>query len=121
MTGTVVSGKINLDEAGDIGMRIASDFTDSLPEGFHAPVHSQVKAMQVMKKGVEIKVKTPYGMEQLYGRLLVISQARNVSLEEIFNHELAPLPLSLFDEFGLLRKSVKSDLTSKLFVLQEKK
>lgn len=118
VTGRVASEKVNVNEAVEIGRRMASEFTESLPAGFHSPVHSQVRTMQVMKKGIQIRDKTFYNMEKLYGRLLVISQTRNISLEEVFKFELAPLPSSLFDEFGLLRKSVKSVLTSKLCVLQ---
>ncbi|KAG0727208.1 hypothetical protein GWK47_035119 [Chionoecetes opilio] len=42
VNGSVASEKVNVDEAVKIGRRMASEFEDSLPEGFHATVHKQV-------------------------------------------------------------------------------
>ncbi len=55
-------------------------------------------------------------MEKLYARLLVLSQRRDVSLENLLYFELAPLPPSLFDEYGSMRKSSMSQLLHKLAV-----
>ena len=53
--------------------------------------------------------------EKLYGRLLLVSHKREISLENVFSFELAPLPSSLFDEYGLMWKSNKSSFASKMF------
>lgn len=69
-----------------------------------------------MKKKVKIGDAHCYDMEKLYGRLLVISQKRDIDLAELFEYELAPLPSSLFDEYGDMRKSTKAILVKKLAV-----
>ena len=42
---------------------------------------------------------TVFDMEELYGRMLVVSQQRHIDLRRVFSFEVAPHPLSLFDEF----------------------
>ena len=46
--------------------------------------------------------------------MLVISQKRDVHLQELFQFELSSVPSSLFDEFGDMRKGTKSILFHKL-------
>ncbi len=58
-------------------------------------------------------------MEKLYGRLLVISQKRDITLENMLSYELANPPSSLFDDYGGLRKGAKSKLVQKLAVYSE--
>ena len=52
--------------------------------------------------------------EALFRRLLAVSKQRNVSLEEFLTHELAPVPHSLFNDDGTMRKTTKADLAKKL-------
>ena len=87
-----------------------------LPGGFHNPVQSNVVTMNVMKKSVKVGVQTIYSMEKFYGRLLIISNKRSLPLQYVFGFELAPLPSSLFDEFGWMRQSSKYSFTSKFIV-----
>ena len=61
-----------------------------------------------------------YDMEKLYGRLLEISQKRDVTLERLLPFELAPLPPALFDDYGDPRKSTKLPLLHKLADWNEK-
>ena len=69
-----------------------------------------------MKKGAKIGDKILYDMEKLYGRMLVVSRKRKLDLEKVFGYELAPLPSSLFDELGEMRKGKKAILVSKLAI-----
>ena len=69
-----------------------------------------------MKKRGKVGDATIYSMEQLYGRLLVISQSRDIQLSEVFKYELAPVPSSIFDEYGDMRKGSKAILVHKLAV-----
>ena len=48
------------------------------------------------------------------GRLVVVSQTREVDLETLFGYELSSVPLSLFNPDGTIRKCSKSDLLKKL-------
>ena len=52
--------------------------------------------------------------EVLFRWLLAVSKKRNVSLEQVLTHELAPVPPSLFNNDGTMRKTNKADLAKKL-------
>lgn len=48
---------------------------------------------------------TVYDVENLYARMLIIFQKRELDLENVFSHELSPVPSALFDEYGDMRES----------------
>jgi hypothetical protein len=116
VNGHVAGEKVNVHNALAIGECMAADFKGSLPAGFYNPIHSRVVTMKTTKKGMKIGDKTIYDMEKLYGRLLVISQRRDITLESMLCFELAPLPPAIFDDYGGLRKSAKAQLLHKLAV-----
>ena len=72
-----------------------------------------------MKKGLTVGDSTVYDMEKIYGRLLVLSESRDITLETTMSYELAPLPSAIFDEYGDLRKSSKASLLHKVAVWSE--
>ena len=51
---------------------------------------------------------TVFDRKKLYGRMLVVSQQRHIDIRRVFSFELAPHPLSLFDEYGDTRKGTKA-------------
>ena len=50
----------------------------------------------------------------LFQRLLAVSNQRDVNLERVLSHERAPVPPSLFNDDGTMRKTTKTDLAKKL-------
>ena len=52
--------------------------------------------------------------EVLFRRLLAVSKQRDVNLEQMLSRELAPVPPSLFNDDGTMRKTTNSDLAKKL-------
>ena len=52
--------------------------------------------------------------ELLFRRLMAVSKQRDVNLEQVLSHELAPVPSSLFNDDGTMRKTTKGDLAKKL-------
>ena len=52
--------------------------------------------------------------EVLFGRLLAVSKQRDINLEQVLSHELAPVTPSLFNDGGTMRKTTKADLAKKL-------
>ena len=83
---------------------------------FHKPIHSKVVTMEVIRKGVKIGDQMVYDLKKLFARLLVICEKRNITLESVLCYELSPIPPSLFDAYGLMRKSNKSYLATKLMI-----
>ena len=108
--------EVNVQNAVDIGQKQAQEFANKLPGGFHSSIKKQVKTMQQMKKAVLVKGKPVYDMEALFARLLIVGQQRDIDLPDIFQYELSPVPPSLIDEFGCLRKGDKSILAKRLGV-----
>lgn len=116
VNGRVADEKVNVHNALAIGECMVAEFKGKLPAGFYKPIQSKVTTMESMKKGIKLGDKTIYDMEKLYGRLLVLSQKRDITLENLLSFELSPVPPSLFDEYGSLRKGTKSIMLHKLAV-----
>ncbi len=47
----VTNEKVNVHNAVAIGSKMANDFLDDLPGGFHKTVHNQVFTMEIMNRG----------------------------------------------------------------------
>ena len=112
--GQKASADVNVHDAVYIGDKQSQAFAESLPAGFHSPIKKMVKTMQNMKKTVLVKGKAIYDMDVIFGRLIVVGQLRGVNHSDVFQFELSPVPPSIIDEFGCLRKGDKSVLVRRL-------
>jgi len=121
VTGCIAHEKVNVNNALEIGERMAYNYQKSLPDGFYKPLKHEVVTMVTMKKCIKVGDNKVYDMEKLYGRMLVLSQKREIELSTVFKYELAPVPSSLFDEYGQLRKSSKAPFVHKLGILDANK
>ena len=119
VNGQVAPDSVNVQNALHIGEQQSKDFADSLLEGFHSPIGKRITTMEVMKKALTVKGMPIYDMDALFARLLVVGQQRGIELKDVFDHELSPVPPSLIDEFGCLRKGDKSVLVKRLGVPDE--
>ena len=72
---------------------------------------SMCKKKPVKSSGRAIILKAD---RSLFGRIIVMSQARSLRMEEIFCHPLGPLPWTLSTPEGLLRKTNKASLATVL-------
>ena len=54
--------------------------------------------------------KAIFDIDTIFARLLVVSQQRGVEVTDIFQYERSPVPPSVIDEFGCLRKGDKTVL-----------
>ena len=62
----------------------------------------------------ELKSMPVYDLDAFFGRLLIVGQKRDISIADLFNYELAPIPPSHINGYGCFRKSDKSILVRKL-------
>ena len=92
----------------DIGTKIAA--------GFHAPISSPIKTMKHIEKGLQVGDKMIFDLQTIFLTLLTLGQQRHMKLAPIFQYELCPLPPSLIDQYGCLRKGSKAALAHKLCV-----
>ena len=119
VNGCVGSSKVNVQDALEIGDKMAIEFTANLPDSFYKTLHSRIITLESTKKSVKIGDKAVFDVEKLYGRMLVINQKWNLSLETMFQYELSPIPASLFNEYGHMREGDKAVLASKIGVTEE--
>ena len=112
VNGQVAPTKVNVQDALHIGSTQSEKFTALLPGAFHSKIERKVKTMQV----VIVNGKPIFDIETLFARLLVVGQQRGVEVTDIFQYELSPVPPSLIDEFGCLRKADKTVLVNCLGV-----
>ena len=116
INGRIASDEVNVDNALVIGNKLAARFVTELPCGFYTPIKKEVVTMENMKKRVKIGDTSVYDVEKLYARLLVIAQSRDIQLSDLFKYELSPVPSSLFDDYGDMRKGNKAVLIHNLAV-----
>ena len=108
--------EMNIAKSVDIGETMAAQSWTSLPTGFHDVISSSIKTVEHIKKGVKVGDKTIFDLETIFLRLLTVGQQQQMKLGIIFQYELCPIPASLMDEYGCLRKRSKAPLAHKLCV-----
>ena len=79
----------------------------------------KVKTFETTVKKVQLKAAdehliTMKSDRDLFGRLMIVANAREVNIREVLSYELSPVPCSLAHNDGSLRKATKSDLASAL-------
>jgi len=74
VNGRLANDQVNVMDTVTIGKEMVNESETELPSGFHKPLKKKVITLETIKKGVKIGDKTVYDMENLYGRMLVVSQ-----------------------------------------------
>jgi len=119
VTGQIAPAEVNVADSIAIGESMESKYISKLPGGFYDPISSPIKTMSILKKHAKSnKVKSVIDLENIFLRLLMIGQRRQMKLEPLFAYELCAVPSSLIDEYGSLRKAAKSGLVKRLGVLE---
>ena len=74
------------------------------------------------KKGVKVQEIEVYNTEIIYARVLGLISVGKLELEDVFKHELSPIPMSLFDNSGEMRSAKnKSQLKRALQIVSSKR
>ena len=105
---------VNTQHTVELGKAMRDDLLVSYPGGFHHTISSKVKTMQSMKRTATVNNKPVYDLDAFFGPLLIVGQKRDISITDLFNYELAPVPPSLINDYGCHRKSDKYILVRKL-------
>ena len=87
--------------------------------GFWKPIpNMKIKTFSSANKKIHVKssdkLVTVNADRDLFGRLLIVSNTRQISLKDVLSFELSPVPYSLANTDGSLRKGTKSVLCSLL-------
>ncbi|KAJ8349304.1 hypothetical protein SKAU_G00244340 [Synaphobranchus kaupii] len=113
----VADRKVNVQDALKIRQDMSTLFSSSLPRGFHAAISKKVVTMKFKTKGVKVNGKIICDLEALFSQLLVVGSKRRMELSALFYYELGPVPASIIDEYGCLRKGNKSVIVQRLGIL----
>ena len=87
--------------------------------GFWEPIpNMKIKTFSSANKKIHVKssdkLVTVNADRDLFGRLLIVSNTRQISLKDVLSFELSPIPYSLANADGSLRKGTKTVLCSLL-------
>ena len=89
----------------------AKQFHDTMKTNRLKTFSSMCKKKEVKSSGRAIILKTD---RSLFGRIIVMAQARSLVMKDILCHPLGPLPWALSTPEGLLRKTNKASLATLL-------
>ena len=67
-----------------------------------------------MKLKIEDKVVQLTAEKNIFGRIVIMSQQRNIEVKEIFCYPLGPIPWALASSMGTLKKTNKAILMPEL-------
>ena len=110
---------MNVDCAVDIGREQMEAFHSSWPDGFHGIISTKVKTMTISRKKITVGPGSTFDTALIYTRVMGIAASRELDLKQVFQHELAPVPTSMFKDNGDMRiTKTKSTLKNKLQVKQ---
>ena len=87
---------------------IEVSYWDAIPKLGIKTCSSMTKKGKV-KAGDEKSI-TVHADRDLFGRLLIVANARQINLMEVLSYEFSPIPCSLAHQDGSLRKNTKSHL-----------
>ena len=119
VTGQIASTDVNVADSIMIGEKMESNYIANLPDGFYNAISSQIKTMCALKAHVKgNKARPIIDLENIFLRLLMIGQQRQVELGPLFAYELCAVPPALIDGHGCLRKANKSGLVKRLGVVE---
>ena len=118
VTGQIGPEYVNVADSLLIGYRMAECYSASLPGGFYAPISCPIKTMGDAMKSKRNPDKPAIDLENIFVRLMMIGQRRQLELGPLFDYELSAVPASLIDEQGCLRKGNKSALVKRLVVIE---
>ena len=79
----------------------------------------KVKTFETTVKKVQLKAAeehliTVKSEKDLFGRLMIVANTRELNIRGVLSYKLSPVPCSLAHNDGSLRKATKSDLQSAL-------
>ena len=85
-------------------------FWDPIPKLKVKTFSSMTKKVTV--KASDDKIATVSADRDLFGRLLIVANARQINLMEVMTYELSPIPCALAHQDGTLRKNAKCQLAN---------
>ena len=118
-TGATADTRVNADEANGIGERILQKMANQLVMEYTFKRKDQVVPLNA-KRGSKMGTEQDDSMEQIdpqlmFQLLVIAGEGHLTESSDLFQHELASLPPSMFDNNGYPREATKSTLADALW------
>ena len=108
VAGILTAASVNVMIALQIVMACMAAYENKLPQSFYNKISSYVVTINTPMKGINLGAVTTVDIEVVFNRILGIIGSEEFDLHELFSHELAPIPTSLFlDDSGMILASSK--------------
>ena len=119
VTGRIAPDAANVDNSVAMGKEQMKQFETGWPITFYEPLSNKLVTMSVTKKRIKLGSADCFDTKLIYSRVMRLMSSRDVDLKDLFSHELAPVPTSMFEDSGEMRiTKSKSTLKRKLQVEQ---
>ena len=100
MSGKLAAESANVQNTLQIGKDCMLSYENKLPQGFYNKISSPVVTMDTTRKRINLGATTSIDAEIIFNRTLGIIGSGECGLHDLFSHELAPIPTSLFLDDG---------------------
>ena len=109
VSGTLTTASVNVKNAIQIGKACMEAYENKLPQGFYNKSYDVT--MDTPMEGINMGAVTAVDIEVVFSRTLGIIGSEEFDLHDLFSHELAPIPTSLFlDDGSMISASSKQKL-----------
>ena len=98
VSGSICPDEVNVHDAVDLGKAQMEEYEASWPEGFHQPLKKRVRTMKECKKKTRTDTAEQFNSGLIFSRALGLMNSRDIKVEQIHSYELAPVPISMFEE-----------------------
>ena len=104
VTGRIVPPSANVHNAIEVGRVQMREFESTRPTGFNDTIHKKIVSMTVTKKHVRVGEVKVFDTNLIYSRVIGLqASSREVDINDVLSHELAPIPTAMFTEAGEMR------------------
>ena len=100
-----VAESANFQNALQIGKDCMQAYENKLPQSFYNKISSPMVTMDTTRKRINLGATTTVDTEVIFNRTLDIIGSGEFDLHDVFSHEVAPIPTSLFLDDGSMRQA----------------
>jgi len=103
VTGRIAPDNVTADKSVAIGQLQMTHFESSWPDGFNGTINKKVVTMSTMRKHIKIGNIELYDTNLIYSRVIGLQGSRDISMKDVLEYELSPVPTSMYEDNGEIR------------------
>ena len=119
VSGQIGSTEVNVDNAVTIGTEQMKVVESRLPQGLYETITKKVVSMDHARKHVTIGAVKVFDTNLIYSRVIGLQAIRrDIDINDVLGHELAPVPTSMFDDTGDMRIAKSKSTLKKILQVE---